>query len=102
MGRVSAEFQNHVGAFPEGPPSWSIDPLRLALILRTADAIQIDSRRAPAFRRVLRKPTGVADSHWQFQQRMLVPVLRDGGLLFTSSVPFSLLNQKRGGSDKNF
>lgn len=88
--KVVSEFSSPIGAFPGGPADWSIDPLKLAILLRVADAIQIDSRRAPAFRRALRKPIGVAELHWQFQQRMLAPVIADGGVLYSSSSPFCL------------
>ncbi|HGM5876020.1 TPA: ATP-binding protein [Stenotrophomonas maltophilia] len=47
--------------------SWKVDVLKVALILRTADAAHVDSRRAPLFLSSLRKPKGVSKVHWDFQ-----------------------------------
>ncbi|MCI0721374.1 MAG: hypothetical protein L0338_20730 [Acidobacteria bacterium] len=46
------KFAKPMGAPVHYPNDWSGDPLRLALILRLADAAQIDARRAPPFLRV--------------------------------------------------
>ena len=86
--KVVEEFAEPHGAFAGGPPEWQIDTLTLALILRTCDAIQIDSLRAPAFLRSLRKPTGVADQHWKFQEKMMSPYVENGAIFFTSNSPF--------------
>lgn len=86
--KVLEEFQESRGGFPGGPAEWSIDPLRIAVILRAADAIQIDSRRAPAFRRALRKPSGDAEKHWHVQGNLLAPLVEQGAVKFASSRAF--------------
>ena len=63
--RLAEEFQQQIGALPGAPASWTVDALKLACILRVADACHIDARRAPGFLRALRKPIGVADKHWR-------------------------------------
>ncbi|MHC4878211.1 MAG: HD domain-containing protein, partial [Planctomycetota bacterium] len=88
--QVVEGFGEKRGGLPGGPADWTVDPLRLALILRASDAIQLDARRAPAFRRALRKPSGEAEHHWHFQGKMLTPTVRDGAVVFTSSGPFGL------------
>ncbi|HQX51122.1 MAG TPA: ATP-binding protein [Planctomycetaceae bacterium] len=92
--KVTSEFATRFGALPTSPTEWSIDSLNIALLLRVSDAMQIDSRRAPAFRRALRKPEGIAEHHWLFQQRMLAPVVQDGGVRYTSSKPFALADSE--------
>lgn len=52
------------------PSPWVVDPFKLAVLLRTADAAHIDSLRAPRFLFALVQPGGSSLSHWQFQNRM--------------------------------
>ncbi len=86
--KVTEQLSETHGPLACGPPEWHVDPLKLAVILRTCDAIQIDSRRAPALLRSLRKPTGVAENHWKFQERMMAPFVENRAVVFTSSSPF--------------
>ena len=68
-----AEFQQKLGAIPGFPPEWTVDPLKLACLLRVADAAHINAERAPHFHRVILKPTGISDDHWNFQSKLLQP-----------------------------
>jgi hypothetical protein len=52
------------------PASWTVDILKLAILLRTADAAHIDSQRAPRFLMALVQPGGSSLVHWQFQSRI--------------------------------
>lgn len=72
------------------PSCWSIDPIKLACILRIADAIQIDDRRAPIFLRILRKLSPEAEKHWKFQQKLFQPVVINDRLCISSKSPFSI------------
>lgn len=72
------------------PPSWTIDPVKIACVLRIADAIQIDDRRAPSFLRTIRKPSDYSDAHWEFQQKLYQPRLESNRLVYTSKSPFNL------------
>ena len=78
-----------IGAFPGSPAAWTIDPLKLALVLRAADACHLDARRAPGFLRALRKPAGVAENHWRFQEYVQTPYVNDRRLVFsvTKEIP---------------
>lgn len=49
---------------------WDIDILKIALLLRTADAAHIDADRAPRFLFALLKPAGVSRDHWAFQSKL--------------------------------
>jgi hypothetical protein len=88
--QLADEFKTPVGAFPGASPDWHVDSLRLACILRTADACHIDARRAPGFLRALRRPSGVADKHWRFQEYVQMPVPRSGLLHYSVSRPIPI------------
>lgn len=70
--------------------SWTIDAVKLACILRIADATQIDDRRAPSFLRTIRKPSAYSDLHWNFQQKLYQPRLERNRLVYTSKSPFPI------------
>lgn len=72
------------------PSIWTVDPIKLACILRVADATQIDDRRAPSFLRTIRKPSTYSDIHWNFQQKLYQPRLERSRLVFTSKSPFKI------------
>ena len=70
--------------------SWTVDPVKLACILRTADASHLDERRAPGFLAALRKPVGVSANHWLFQEKLYQPRLESDRLIYTAKSTFSL------------
>jgi hypothetical protein len=72
------------------PGEWRVDRLKIACLLRAADAAHLDSRRAPGFLRALRKPTGYADLHWDFQDRIHQPSIEGERLVFTSGDEFGV------------
>lgn len=49
------------------PIDWRVDPLKLACLLRVADAAHIDSRRAPDFLYALLRREGISADHWKAQ-----------------------------------
>lgn len=79
-----------LGAPGKFPSSWTVDPVKLACVLRIADAAQIDDRRAPSFLRTIRKPAGYSDHHWNYQQKLYQPRLERNRLVYTSKSPFSI------------
>lgn len=52
--RVSTHFRRTVGS-PPWLPDWPLDPVKLACLLRLADATQIDARRAPTLLLLIRR-----------------------------------------------
>jgi hypothetical protein len=77
------------------PASWVVDTLKVALMLRTADAAHIDDRRAPLFAFALRQPEGVSLDHWQFQSKLGQPTASGTGeLLISSASTFSVDERK--------
>ena len=89
--RVKKEFQNkYLGAISMFPKEWTVDVIKLSCILRIADAIQIDDRRAPIFLMKLRKPKEVSKIHWIFQNKLYQPIVKNERILFTSKSSFSI------------
>lgn len=74
-----------VNAGPGVPSDWFVDPLKLACLLRVADAAHIDHRRAPRFLRALIQPSGVSDLHWNFQGKIGKPSLDHDKIVFTGA-----------------
>jgi hypothetical protein len=85
---VRARLDRTVNPLPGHPAHWTIDVLKLACLLRVADAVHIDARRAPTFLRALRRPSGVSDLHWVFQGRLLRPVVVHDRIRFNSGKDF--------------
>lgn len=77
-----------MGAPGDFPSDWSVDELKLACLLRLADAAQIDDRRADILLTTHRQPQGDSLAHWQFQERLMSVQVIDHRLFFSSTVPF--------------
>lgn len=86
--RLHSEFRRVKGSLPWQPAGWIVDPLKLACILRLADATQIDSRRAPSFLFALRRPEGASQEHWRFQEHVSRPRLIGDRVTYSAWRPF--------------
>ncbi|MFC8847830.1 MULTISPECIES: ATP-binding protein [unclassified Micromonospora] len=86
--KVAAEFSSIIGAPGNLPREWTIDPLKLACIVRSADVSHIDNRRAPGFLRALTKLDKDSRPHWIFQEKLQRPWLDHDRLVYTASQPF--------------
>lgn len=86
--RLHGAFRRVKGSLPWQPAGWIVDPLKLACILRLADATQIDSRRAPSFLYALRRPEGNSREHWRFQEHMSRPQLVGDRVTYSAWRPF--------------
>ena len=82
------QFGTRPTSLPGTPTEWTVDQLKLACLLRLADAAQLDSRRAPSFLYAVRRPTGESDLHWGFQERLERPHALKDRLVYTSLRPF--------------
>ncbi len=82
---VQERLSTLIGAFPGSPPDWTVDPLKLAVILRAADACHLDARRAPGFARAVRKPAGESEKHWRFQEYVHTPYADNRRLVFNTT-----------------
>ncbi|HEY0636367.1 MAG TPA: ATP-binding protein [Pseudonocardiaceae bacterium] len=90
LDNVAAEFSSQpLGALPGHPPSWVVEPLKLACLMRLADACHVDGRRAPGYLRAVRRPPAAADLHWIFQERLHRPTVQDDAIVYTSGQSFA-------------
>lgn len=79
-----------LGAPSYFPKEWTIDQVKIALLLRCADAMQIDDRRAPRFLSAVRAIGAASLEHWKFQNLLTVPQVEDQQLIYTSKRAFSV------------
>lgn len=70
------------------PSAWEVDPVKVACILRLADAAHIDHRRAPMYLHAFRRPTGMSRDHWTFQERLAKPHVDEDRLVYTAPARF--------------
>lgn len=90
VNKLESTFSRTLGSPPWCPNDWKVDPLKIACILRVADASHIDSRRAPSFLRAIRKPSRYSDEHWKFQEKLQKPYLSEDALTYSSGYAFPL------------
>jgi hypothetical protein len=90
VSRLVDRFPSKIGALPGYPSDWSVDPIKLSCLFRAADAVHIDSSRAPLFLRILRRPSGISRTHWIFQEHLQQPMLENNRLKFTSGDQFPI------------
>jgi Histidine kinase-, DNA gyrase B-, and HSP90-like ATPase len=88
---VDKRFQNPLTPSADFP-EWTIDGVKLACILRTADACAIDERRARIMPFLLLNPTGVSRDHWIFQANLKPGKRREEAIVFQSKVSFTREN----------
>jgi len=86
--RVERELDSRLGGYVP-KTNLQVDKLKLACLLRVADALHLDRRRAPPFVRALENPKGISDLHWSFQGRMGLPHLEGDAVVFTAAEPTS-------------
>jgi len=89
--KLVAEFSHRHLSCPSLllPANWEVDALKVAFLLRTADAAHLDSQRAPWFLFALRQPQGISAEHWRFQAKMGQPTRTiNGELRLTSGSAF--------------
>jgi hypothetical protein len=89
ISRVERDLGRILGALPPHTRH-EVDILKLAALLRVADALQLDRRRAPHFWRALEQPEGISALHWTSQEKLALPYVKDSAVIFTSGEPFEL------------
>src|SRR5690606_38241557 len=70
------------------PTEWTIDNVKLACLLRLADFIRIDDRRAPTLQYSMIKPKGISNDHWNFQNKLNRALYEDERICFLSHTKF--------------
>jgi len=87
---LSLKFSSTLGSFGGMPSSWTIDGVKVATLLRCADAAHIDHRRAPRRLFAMTKPQGLSEVHWNFQSRLAKPYVSNRRLQYSSIDPFDV------------
>jgi hypothetical protein len=90
VSNLAEEFGQKIGAHPGCPRHWTVDPLKLASLLRVADASHLDAGRASGFRRALRRPREGSREHWLFLEKLQQPQLKADRLVFTTATGFPI------------
>ena len=85
--KLEEEFSEDLGALPN-KTLHRVDRVKLACLLRVADALHLDSRRAPRFLRAITQPSGTSALHWSFQERLAAPHIDLDAVVFTTGQPF--------------
>ncbi len=67
---VENKLPQQVNVLAGFPREWRIDPIKIACMVRCADAAHIDSERAPDFLHALIKRRGISFTHWQAQNKL--------------------------------
>lgn len=94
---VESKFKNIINAPAFLPRDWTIDALKIAIILRCSDAAHISNDRAPNFFYALLKRNGISFNHWQFQNRLSNPgydYVENDMIVFNTSKAFSEFEQE--------
>jgi Histidine kinase-, DNA gyrase B-, and HSP90-like ATPase len=86
--RARDEFREGLGSLGTLPAAWTVDAVKVAALLRTADAAHLDTRRAPLFLRALRDIKGESAVHWDFQGRFARPRIEGDRLQYSSTRSF--------------
>lgn len=90
--KLEQEFSRIIGAPSWAPRNWTIDPLKIACVLRVTDASHIDARRAPIFLSAVRKLNKVSKEHWKFQEKLQKPYLVEDSICYTSASTFAAID----------
>lgn len=85
--KLEQEFSEDLGALATRTLN-KVDRVKLACLLRVADALHLDSRRAPRFLRAITNPAGISALHWSFQERLARPHIELDAVVFTTGQPF--------------
>jgi hypothetical protein len=85
IGRLTKEFSTVVTPVVGLPSNWVLNEVKVACMLRCADAAHIDARRAPRMLYAIKSPQGASDEHWRFQTKIGQLVVRNNRILYSSS-----------------
>lgn len=84
------EFPVVLGALSNFPEAWTVDPLKLACIVRIADAMHIDDRRAPSLLKAIKNIDKDSELYWLFQEKLYKPRVENNRMVYTSKSAFEL------------
>lgn len=87
--KVERELGGYLGGMTP-KTQLKVDLLKITCLLRVADALHLDRRRAPPFVRALERPGGISALHWAFQSKLAFPHLEKDAVVFTAGEPCTI------------
>jgi hypothetical protein len=87
---VDGTLITSLGAPSFAPHNWTVNEIKIACMLRCADAAHMDRRRAPSLTYALTRPTGVSDLHWKFQNKLNKPTVENDAIIYATGASFDL------------
>ncbi|MCW2393252.1 hypothetical protein [Sphingobium sp. B11D3A] len=85
---LTSKLVTHAGTIPGFPPEWTLNELKVACLLRCADAAHIDALRAPTMLFAISDVAGVSAEHWTFQNKLNSVTRAKDKLVFYAGQPF--------------
>ena len=78
------------GTVPGFPPDWTLNEVKVACLLRCADAAHIDALRAPTMLFAISRIDGHSAEHWNFQNKLNTVTLSKGKLVYYAGQSFKI------------
>jgi hypothetical protein len=85
-----APISPHSSLGLDSEADWSVDGLKIAMLIRCIDASHIDSQRAPDFEAALLAPAGESRNHWLFQNKLGALAINSKNELYWSASAFGV------------
>lgn len=86
--RVALDLSANIGTSTALPIEWSVNEIKLACVLRCADAAHIDRRRAPTVRYAALHPIGFSEIHWNSQNKINKLYVDGNSLVYNAGQSF--------------
>ena len=87
---LSTKLLSVAGTVPGFPTHWTLNELKVACLLRCADAAHIDSLRAPTMLFAISDMDGISAQHWTFQNKLNAVTRSKDKLVFSAGQSFGI------------
>lgn len=87
---LSSKLATVAGTVPGFPTDWTLNEVKVACLLRCADAAHIDSLRAPTMLFAISNVDGHSAEHWSFQNKLNAVALSKGKLVYYAGQSFGV------------
>jgi hypothetical protein len=88
LDRLQANLRPDGGVAVGLPGEWTLNEIKVACLLRCADAAHLDQRRAPSVEYALTTPSYPSDTHWNYQNKLNAPTRHQDALRYASGQDF--------------
>lgn len=87
---LTSKLVTQAGTIPGFPTEWTLNELKVACLLRCADAAHIDALRAPTMLFAIADTPGDSAKHWTFQNKLNSVTRAKDKLVFYAGQPFGV------------